>query len=291
MRQTGPFAQSAYKGLSSGHKWRAKRVPLNTIGPLIDGDNPIPNEMPQEDASGPANDAGPRFLCRDLPEEAGSTIQLDKDQARHATRVLRLSEGDAIQLIDGRGTLAQATLIATSPGQTTCTVESVQRVPAPSPRIELATAIPKGPRADSMVNDLAQLGTDRLIPLMTRRSVVHPRDNKLERFEKAAAEAGKQSGNAWLMQVNEPTAFEDALVCEAGLKLIADPYAEPIADLPARLQSVRVVRVLVGPEGGLTDQELAAARDAGFLPWRYSPNVLRIETAATAAVAILRAHA
>jgi 16S rRNA (uracil1498-N3)-methyltransferase len=196
-----------------------------------------------------------------------------------------------VQLIDGRGTIAKATLANTQPGQTTCSIESIQHVPAPSPRIELATAIPKGPRADAMVNDLAQLGTDLLIPLMSQRSVVHPRDNKLERFAKAAAEAGKQSGNAWFMRVDEPSAFEDALDCDAELKLVADPYAQPITDLPTHLNSVSTVRVLIGPEGGLTDEELAAARDAGFTPWRYSPNVLRIETAAAAAVAILRAHA
>jgi 16S rRNA (uracil1498-N3)-methyltransferase len=170
-------------------------------------------------------------------------------------------------------------------------VESIQHTPAPTPRIELATAIPKGPRADAMVNDLAQLGTDLLIPLITQRSVVHPRDNKLERFAKAAAEAAKQSGNTHFMQISEPTDFADALDCDAELKLIADPYAESLGDLAAQLKLVNAVRILIGPEGGLTDQELAAARDAGFTPWCYSPNILRIETAAIAAVAILRAQA
>ncbi len=239
----------------------------------------------------PASDPSPRFLCAHLPDAAGSTVALDKDQARHATRALRLSVGDRLQLIDGRGTSAKATLTAADPDQTTCTIESIQHTPAPTPRIELATAIPKGPRADSMVNDLAQLGTDLLIPLITQRSVVHPRDNKLDRFAKAAAEAGKQSGNAWFMQINEPTPFADVLVCDAELTLIADPYAKPVADLVSQLKSVKTVRILVGPEGGLTDQELSAARDAGFTPWCYSPNVLRIETAAIAAVAILRAQA
>lgn len=216
-------------------------------------------------------------------------MTLDKDQARHATRVLRLSEGAAVQLIDGRGTIAQATL-AHADKPTTCTITSIKRVPAPTPRIELATAIPKGPRADAMINDLAQLGTDRLIPLITHRSVVVPRDTKLERFAKAAAEAGKQSGNAWLMQIDQATAFADALDCDADLKLIADPYAQPVAGWAEQIAAAKTVRVLIGPEGGLTDQELADAVSAGFTPWRYSPNILRIETAAAAAVAILRSN-
>ncbi|MEO0476582.1 MAG: RsmE family RNA methyltransferase [Planctomycetota bacterium] len=251
--------------------------------------SPIDPDPPKLGSS-PAKDAGPRFYCDPIPAQPGSAVTLDKDQARHATRVLRLSEGDALQLIDGRGTVAHATL-TTADAQASCTIQRVEQVSARSPRIELATAIPKGPRADSMVNDLAQLGADVLIPLMSERSVVHPRDNKLQRFRKAAAEAGKQSGNAWFMRVNEPVAFADALVSETGLKLIADPYAEPIADLAQRLDSVSSVRVLIGPEGGLTDQELADAHDAGFIPWRFSPNTLRIETAAVTAVAILRSQA
>ena len=238
----------------------------------------------------PASGPGPRFYCDPIPAQPGSTLTLDKDQARHATRVLRLSEGDALQLIDGRGTVAHATL-TTANSPTTCTVQRVEHVPKSTPRIELAAAIPKGPRADSMVNDLAQLGADVLIPLMTDHSVVHPRDHKLRRFEKAAAEAGKQSGNAWFMRVDEPVAFADALACDAGLRLLADPVAQPLADLAQRLDSVSAVRVLIGPEGGLTDEERAAAVQAGFMPWRFSPNVLRIETAAAAAVAVLRAQA
>lgn len=193
-------------------------------------------------------------------------------------------------MIDGKGVVAHATLThANKP--TTCTIQAIERLPEPSPRIELATAIPKGPRADSMVNDLAQLGTDRLIPLIAARSVVLPRDNKLDRFAKAAAEAGKQSGNAHFMQIDHATEFADALKSDAQLKLIADPYAKPLADLATRLHSASTVRVLIGPEGGLTDQEHAQAIQAGFTPWRYSSNVLRIETAAVAAVAILRAQA
>lgn len=142
-----------------------------------------------------------------------------------------------------------------------------------------------------MINDLAQLGVDLLIPLITERSIVEPGTNKLERYAKAAAESAKQSGRAWFMRVAPATRFADALACDADLKLVADPYARPINDLADRLGAVSAVRILVGPEGGLTDAELDAARQHGFTPWRYSPNVLRVETASAAAVAILRAQA
>lgn len=196
-----------------------------------------------------------------------------------------------VQLLDGKGRVASAELVDDDPRSAACLINSVKKVPRQAPLLHLATAIPKGTRGDAMVNDLAQLGVDWLIPLVTHRSVVDPRPAKLQRFERTAAEAAKQSGRAWFMQVGPTTPFAEAIACDAGLKLVADPYAQPIADLPARVASVGVVRIIVGPEGGLTDEELAKAKDARFTPWRYSPNVLRIETAAAAAVAILRAQA
>jgi len=218
-------------------------------------------------------------------------IALDADQARHARKALRLRAGDAVTLLDGRGRVAQATLADDDPRSARCAVSEIRDVPPTPPTIELATAIPKGPRGDAMVNDLAQLGVDTLIPLTTARSVVDPRPAKLERFERAGIEAAKQSGRAWFMRVQPTLDFANAIACDAGLRLVAEPYAQPFADLGERLKSVSAVRVIVGPEGGLTDGEASAAKAAGFLPWRYSPNVLRIETAAAAAVAILRAQA
>lgn len=223
--------------------------------------------------------------------EPGGAVELDGDQARHARRVLRLSAGDAVQLIDGQGQIAQATLIDDDPRSARCSVVSVEQVPAPSPRIELATSIPKGPRGDAMINDLAQLGVDRLIPLVTRRSVVDPRPTKLARFHKAAMESAKQSGRAWFMAIDLVASLAEALDCDADLRLVADPYAGPIAGLMDRLDSVGTVRVVIGPEGGLAEDELDQCGEAGFTRWTYSPNVLRIETAAAAAVAILRSRA
>lgn len=233
----------------------------------------------------------PRFFADQLPDRPGTQIVLPEDQARHARRVMRLAAGDAVQLIDGSGRLAQATLAEGDGPGVVCAVTAIQHMPRPRPRIELATAIPKGPRADTMVNDLAQLGADTLIPLATRHSVVDPGPKKIDRFRKAAVAACKQSLRAWLMKVHAKTAFEQALDGDADLKLITDPDAEPLADLAQKLAAFSAVRVLVGPEGGWHADELAAAEHAGFVRWRISPNVLRVETAASAAVAILRGSA
>lgn len=205
--------------------------------------------------------------------------------------MLRLGVGAPVRLIDGKGRVAQATLMTDGSKPAQCQIVSIRSLAQPSPVLELATAIPKGPRGDAMINDLAQLGVDRLIPLITERSVVDPRPAKLQRFAKAAQEAAKQSGRAWFMQIDPTTPLHQVLACDADLKLVADPYTKPLASFAQRLDSVSSARVIVGPEGGLTDAELAHAKGAGFMPWRFSPNVLRVETAAAAAVAVLRAHA
>ena len=218
-------------------------------------------------------------------------MRLDAVQSKHALRVLRLAVGDEVTLLDGQGTVAQAVIDAAYAGIAACRVTAARHEPPLRPRLTLATAIPKGPRGDTMINDLAQLGVDELVPLITRRSVVHPRDTKLERYHKAAIEAAKQSGRAWFMQVRPATAlgqvFTDA--DDQGLGLIADPCGEALDDLGTSLKTADKLTLLIGPEGGFTDGEVQQAQDAGFARWRFSQQTLRIGTAAAAAVAIVRA--
>lgn len=219
----------------------------------------------------------------------GGRVTLDADESRHALRVLRLSDADRVELSDGRGVIADATLVGRSGKHAICEVVGLRRVDPPRPYLTLATAIPKGPRGDAMVNDLAQLGVDELIPLRTRRSVVDPRDAKLARYQRAAIEAAKQCGRAWMMRVGATLDYDAALGLDAQLKLVGDPAGEPASAVLPRVRGVDRVLVLIGPEGGLTDQETARALACGAVRWRYNDNVLRIETAAAAAVAILRA--
>ncbi|MEM9413903.1 MAG: RsmE family RNA methyltransferase [Planctomycetota bacterium] len=228
-------------------------------------------------------------------------VLLDRDQSRHAQRVLRLDAGDRVQLLDGRGTVAQAKIVELGGAGVSCEVVSIDRAARPSPQVTLASAIPKGPRGDAMANDLAQLGADVLVPMRTARSVVHPGDGKLDRYRKQSAEAGKQCGRSWWMEVAGLAEF-DAVLAEHGaragqsddaqrgkvLRLLADPAGASTSAIAPQLAGADSVVVLVGPEGGFTAQEAAAAREAGFLPWRFAPHILRVETAAAAVVAVLR---
>ena len=232
-----------------------------------------------------------RFYCAEI---GGEAIELDDAQAAHARKALRLREGDAVELFDGAGGVAEGRISALGP-RLVVAVTGRRTVPRPTPTLDLAAAIPKGDRAATLIEAAAQLGVDRLIPLVTERSVVDPGAKKRQRFERIAADAARQSERAWVMAVDPPTDLPALLRrADHDLKLLCDVPAEAVQPLQgageagARMAEARRALVLVGPEGGWTADERRAAAAAGCLAWTFSDNVLRVETAALAAAAILR---
>lgn len=226
--------------------------------------------------------APPRFFAPSLAAHA--SVLLDADESHHAAKVLRLRAGEPVLLLDGAGGMAEAVVEAVSAKEVACRTGEVVRHPAPACRLTIFCAIPKGPRAEDMVDQLTQLGCDRFVPLVCERSVVDPREGKVEKFRRAAREACKQAMRPHLMEVGEPLSLAAALAAPAAKRLIADPRG---GAGPRMLEADTAL--FIGPEGGFTDGELAAAEAAGAERWRFSPHVLRIETAAAAACAILRA--
>ncbi len=227
-----------------------------------------------------------RFYCENL---SNASVELHPDDAVHARKVLRLAVGHTVHLFDGRGTTAEGTLIELT---RRCVVDVTKRNDTPRllPGVDVAVALPKGSRADVLVEKLSELGADRIIPLITERTVVEPRPAKLERYERMAIESAKQCGRAWLMQVSPPTPFDVMLRdSDHDTRLIADmQQLQPTEDQASKLSEAKRVLVMVGPEGGWTDNERTAARDAGFTAWCFAPYVLRVETAAIAATACIR---
>ena len=235
--------------------------------------------------------ASRRFYVNDL---AGSPIELAPDQASHARKSLRLAVGDPVELFDGRGGLVRGQVTLMGPTMQVA-VEQRLRIAPVLPRLVLAVAVPKGDRAATLVEAAAQLGVDRLVPIITRRSVVDPGKNKQARFDRIAVEAAKQCGRAWMMRIDAPLPLDSVLGAaqnEAELRLMADVQdlqdAPDPADPASNIKGSEQVTVLVGPEGGWTDTERQAARAAGFEPWQFGPNTLRVEMAALAAAAIIR---
>jgi 16S rRNA (uracil1498-N3)-methyltransferase len=229
-----------------------------------------------------------RFYC---PNLRLGRLALEPDEAQHIRRVLRLAPGDHIHLFDGQGSRATG-VIADTTRDVLVDVQTVTQAPPPQPWIDLATAVPKGSRADVLVEKAAELGADRWIPLLTERSVVDPREGKLDRFDRLAVAAAKQCGRDRLMLIDPPTDLKSLLqrAGEWDRLWIADT-GESVQILPTDLATSQRVIILIGPEGGWSDAERNAAISSGFSPIRLGPHVLRIETAAMAALAICRQQA
>ena len=233
-----------------------------------------------------------RFYHEPLADGALSdTIALDRDQARHALKALRLEIGAEVELFDGCGHTATGHLVEADPRKPHAVIEigQVHYEPPVKPALVIASAIPKGPLADQMVVQLSQLGVDRLIPLRTQRSIVEPNPVRLVRFGRTVIESAKQSRRAHAMQVAATTSLEVVLEQVHPVRLIAHGGAAgPVQGLAFELHRAASALVLVGPEGGFTDDEVAMAERAACRRWRLGPHILRIETAAVAAAAVVR---
>ncbi|MEM8738142.1 MAG: RsmE family RNA methyltransferase [Planctomycetota bacterium] len=237
----------------------------------------------------------PRFYSAPLPDPAlpDPCCKLDPDETRHARRVLRLGPGDAVVLFDGAGGVADAVITGYEAAAAVCRVSARRQEFLPGPRLTVGAAVPKGSRGEAMVDQLGQLGVAAFVPLRCARGVVEPSQGKVQRYAKTALASAKQSGRAWVMAVEPMVGLAELLGRRWDRGLILDPAGT--ADAAAELAQARStwftedaeIAVLVGPEGGWSDEELAAAAAVGFVRWRIAAHVLRIETAATAAAAIL----
>jgi 16S rRNA (uracil1498-N3)-methyltransferase len=213
--------------------------------------------------------------------------QLDEDESHHCRKVLRLEVGERIGLLDGQGTLGIA-LIHELGRQVTVKIISVKHFDEIAPAIDVAAALPKGPRADFLIEQCSQLSARALIPLRTQRSVTDPRETKIEKFHRAAVESAKQCERPYVMKVEGVADFEAVVAREYDLKLMAHPRQEGAVS-PDLGGGVKNCLLLIGPEGGWTDEELEIAQRHGAKLWQFAPHVLRVETAAAAGLAVLRA--
>lgn len=215
-------------------------------------------------------------------------VPLDPTQARHARDVLRLKPGDQVELFDDTGAVAIATLQFVGGKDVVATVQTLNHVPASdAPRVVVASAVPKGERADWMIEKLSELGVAAFIPLQTERSVVKPEGkNKRERWLRIATESAKQSRRTGVMRVEELRALTEVIEKKrVGFHLSTSPTSEL---LPSALANWRgdELMLLIGPEGGWTDAEVQSFATAGIRGVRLTSTILRIETAAITAAGI-----
>lgn len=221
------------------------------------------------------------------PPVAGRA-RLAGDEARHLAKVLRAKPGDAVTLFDGSGRSWPARVEAISRGEVTLEVgEPREPTPPRPPAVTLAVALPKGERQKWLVEKLTELGVATLVPLVTERGVAEATPGAIERLARGVIEACKQCGRDTLLDVGQPATVAEIVAAKpaTAVGIVADPAGGPLDFVPWR-QAAEVIG-LVGPEGGFTAGELAAADAAGWLRVRLGHHVLRIETAAVALAARL----
>jgi len=231
----------------------------------------------------------PRFYCPG-PLAAGATIDLPEAVAHHALRVLRLRPGEAIALFDGTGGEYPARLAVEGKTARAALGEFDPREAEPPTRITLVQGLPGGDKMDWIVEKAVELGAHRIVPVAARRSVLQLSgarlDKRLDHWRRVARAACEQCGRNRLPQVDAPLSLADWLATAQGPQLLCDPAAE--AGLPAALAALAPadgLTLLVGPEGGWSDEELESARRHGARPVRLGDRVLRTETAGLALLA------
>jgi 16S rRNA (uracil1498-N3)-methyltransferase len=206
--------------------------------------------------------------------------------------VLRLRAGDAVTAFDDTGAIGAAIVTSATAENVTIRIDKIVEAAESTFEWTIAAAVPKGQRADWMVEKLAELGTQSLIPLSAARSVSIPGGKeKPARWERLAAEASRQSGRAGVMRI-EPVLTVAEIVEKVRGKttwcLSTEPDSEPLLELTNRPPPKSLV-MLVGPEGGWTDDEIALFRSCGIKSVKLAGTILRVETAAVAAAAVIAA--
>jgi 16S rRNA (uracil1498-N3)-methyltransferase len=228
------------------------------------------------------------------PLQAPGRATLHGTGASHVARVLRLRVGDAVVLFNGDGWEYAGRIAALPAGQVE--VELLARdagAPESPLSLTLMQGVARGERMDLVVQKATELGVAQIVPVLTARSVVRldrrQAERKLEHWRAVAVSACEQSGRARLPVIEAPAALDEALlrVPGDGCRVTLSPGAgTPLTALAAGTTSVTL---LIGPEGGLTDAEVGIATGAGFEPRSLGPRILRTETAALAALAVLQA--
>jgi 16S rRNA (uracil1498-N3)-methyltransferase len=225
------------------------------------------------------------------PWTVGDTLTLTGDEAHHAARVGRLALGETTAVGDGNGVMATATVSAVSGSEVVLRVTSLEHKDRATPEIWLAQALAKGDRDELAIQASTELGIDRVIPYEASRSISTWRGDKVDkgvaRWTKIVTEATKQALRAFIPQVTPPhtTAQLCALASECQM-VVLDPLAtEGLSQFrPAGDQPILLV---VGPEGGLTPEELSALEKSGATRRKLGESVLRTSSAGPAALAVL----
>ena len=233
------------------------------------------------------------YLREDLGETVvGALIELNGAEAKHAVTVNRSRVGDDIRVGNGRGLVATGQIEGIEPGVVGIRVSDVRQEPEPRPRLVLVQALAKGDRDELAIQAATELGVSAIIPWAAARSVSRWEGPKKEkgraRWETIVREASKQSIRSFLPPVHPIATTTDLqkLAATARVVLLDPTASEPLSRLEPGADD-RDLLLVVGPEGGISDSELALLTDAGARRARLGDTVLRTSSAGPAALAVL----
>ena len=208
-------------------------------------------------------------------------VTLEGSEAHHLAHVRRIPVGEQVTLFNGDGREYLAEIIGVGKKRVdlqVIRVESISREPVTA--VHVACALPKGDRGDFLIEKLTEIGAASFTPLITERGIVKSDEAKIEKLQRAVIEASKQCGRNVLMKVSPAVRFADWVPTVTGPRWLAHPGgAECIG--PANGTAVTIA---IGPEGGFSDREAETAVRAGWECRSLGKSILRIETAAIAAV-------
>jgi 16S rRNA (uracil1498-N3)-methyltransferase len=228
----------------------------------------------------------------DAPLAAGTEARITGDAVLHLTRVLRLGPGDLVVAFDGRGGEYQGEIAATGRAVVHVRLLSHDPIERESPlALTLVQALARGEKMDLVVQKASELGAVRIVPVATERSVValstERGARRLAHWRAVATAACEQCGRNRVPEIVTPVTFFEALARPAnGRRVLLEPSGTATLDAVPPVDAA--IEVWVGPEGGFSDPEIAAARRSGAATATCGPRVLRTETAAIAALALLQ---
>jgi 16S rRNA (uracil1498-N3)-methyltransferase len=226
-----------------------------------------------------------------LPTLEVGRVELSDEQSHYLRDVLRLDVGAEVELFDDAGAVARGVLIPSEGRRVMVEVDMPRIAAQPQWRWTIASAVPKANRADWMIEKLSELGASSYVPLAAGRSVVVPEgQNKMQRWQRLAVEAAKQSRRRGVMVI-EPLKTIAQILDQQGDRqvwyLSTELNALPIANAIARLDLGRELLLLIGPEGGWTEEEIALFAAHGLTGVKLTETILRTETAALAAASVV----
>ena len=227
-------------------------------------------------------------------EWGGAEATLTGESHHYLTRVLRFGAGARVELFDGRGQEVTATIVRVGPRDAVLSLGERRQVTLRAlPPVTLMQGLPRAERMDMIVQKATELGAARIVPVRAARSAAG-QQGRPERWARIAREAARQCGRAELPEITPVLPLAEALATLVpGTRRIVPweeaPDAAPLVRLvSAERHEGRGVDVLVGPEGGLTAEEIDLARAAGFAIATLGPRILRTETAAIATLALVQ---